>query len=95
MVILKGCTLIILFKTTIAKLQNEEEKLLIRLDDHNRSSKSAKKNDEMFESDLMVGKLFFSSKLMSLSPGIQFDPSLRYFRDTFYYYLSVLFICIR
>lgn len=35
-------------------------------------------DDEVFDSDLILGKLFFSSKLSALSPGIQFDSSIRY-----------------
>ena len=35
-------------------------------------------DDEALDSDLILGKLFFSSKLSALSPGIQFDSSIRY-----------------
>lgn len=33
---------------------------------------------DALDSDIILGKLFFSSKLSALSPGIQFDPSIRY-----------------
>jgi hypothetical protein len=73
--------------------QDEEEKLMHRLEQRiktfrgetsstqqrERERDSGSEMDaDAFDSDLILSKLFFSSKLSALSPGIQFDSSIRY-----------------
>ena len=68
-------------------LQDEEEKLVARLEKHRRvttasimsssSAQSCMKEETLSESDVVLCKLFLSPKVNALSPGIQFDPSIR------------------
>jgi hypothetical protein len=74
--------------------QDEEEKLMHRLEQrmktlHSEETSSKQRRErerdsgsdmdaDALDSDLILGKLFFSSKLSALSPGIQFDSSIRY-----------------
>ena len=67
-------------------LQDEEGKLLTRLEEHTYlnsnavcpTSQNVKRGEQLSGSDIILCKLFFSPKLTALSPGIQFDPSIRY-----------------
>jgi hypothetical protein len=74
--------------------QDEEEKLMHRLEQRMKALRSEETSSmqrrererdsgsdmdaDALDSDLILGKLFFSSKLSALSPGIQFDSSIRY-----------------
>lgn len=72
-------------------MQDEEEKLMHRLEqrikiqtqnpeDTSPTQQRVGGSDvdaDAIDSDFILGKLFFSSKLSALSPGIQFDSSIR------------------
>jgi hypothetical protein len=74
------------------RLKDEEEKLLHRLEkgksfiNANISTLLAEPSIQpsepiTSESDVILGKLFFSNRLISLSPGTQFDPILSLIND--------------